>query len=140
MTLEFTVTQIYNIVKQAGISTDKLGDIVCMAKFLATREYYRDIEPTDENIKNFILSVATEEYKNQIPADQMVPLQYIHNSTLYSEAKYLTMSLAQLENELSELLSRRFGRNCYDKYEYCTFIELCKNEIEKRLEATTNTN
>ena len=129
----FTATDVYNILKRAEISTEELGDIVCLAYFLVTRDYYRDIEPTDENLKSFIIDVATGEYKNQIPLEQMIPIEYIHISTLYSEAQYLTMSLEQLEHELSELLSRRFSRNCYDKYEYSDLIELCKNEIQKRV-------
>lgn len=130
---KFTASDVYNILKQAEISTQELGDIVCMAHFLVTRDYYRDIEPTEKNLKLFIIDVATGEYKNQIPLEQMVPTEYIHISTLYSEAKYLTMSLEQLEHELSELLSRRFSRNCYNKYEYNDFIDLCKNEIQKRV-------
>lgn len=101
--------------------------------FLTTRNYYRDIEPTDDNLKTFIINVAKGEYKNKIPIEQMIPDEYIHISTLYREAQYLTMSLEQLKYELNDLLNRRFGRNCYDKYEYSDFIKLCKNELQKRI-------
>ena len=136
MTLKFTATDVYQILKQADIPTKNIGNIYCMARFLKTREYYRCIKSTDDNIKKFIIDIATEEYKNQIPINQMVPDEYIHNSIPYREAEYLTMSLKQLTSELNELINRRFTRNCYDKFEYLTFIELCKNELEKRIAIT----
>jgi len=104
-----------------------------------------EIPSTYKNNKNTISkglkecptrSVATGEYKNQIPFEQMIPVEYIHISALYWKAKCLIMSVEQLKHELNELLNQRFGRNCYDKYEYSTLIEFCKNELKKITAAT----